>query len=195
MSGTLKQQRKEAQVKIRAIIEKIKEHRQKIADLQKKAPRGSHTQIQEELDSIEWKIQTTSLDLQEEKRLIDHVKELETHLNVYRKIEKQYKIINELESELRGVETKRDTVHQELTGFVLKSQELHAKMLSKIKESKAIKDEADALHEAYVQTRTKFRPLQESNDPVDSAEKGVVRTEKGFDCEREDVNASSARRK
>jgi len=157
----LKVQRNEAQNKVRTIVEQIKEHREKIAALKKKAPQGNHRGLQRELDGIEWKIQTTPYDVQEEKRLIDNVKQLEKQLVVYRKIDKQHEIINVSEAELKGIEIQRDISHQELTGAVGKSQELHASMLAKIKESKETKTEADATHAQFVLVKETLNPLRE----------------------------------
>ena len=90
---TLKQQRDEARAKIRVRIEEIKAHNQKIAELKKKTPRESRRDLQKEFDDIEWKIQTTPLDTKEEKRLIENVRQLETQLNIYKKIDKRVKKI------------------------------------------------------------------------------------------------------
>jgi uncharacterized coiled-coil DUF342 family protein len=157
----LKTQRNEAQNKVNAIIEQIKEHREKIAALKKKAPPGSHRGLQQELDGIEWKIQTTPFDVQEEKQLIDSVKQLEKQLIVYRKIDKQHEIINVSEAELKGIEIQRNTSHHELTGAAAKSQELHSKMLAKIKESEETKAEADATHAQFVEIKAKLKPLRD----------------------------------
>ena len=158
---TLKQQRDEARTKIRTGIEEIRAHSQKIKELQKKTPKASHQELQKELEDIEWKIQTTPLDLQEEKRLIQNVKQLETQLNVYKKIEQQTKKIDELRKELKTLETNADAFHQDLTVRAQKSQEIHANMLAKINESKNIKREADSLHNAYIRAKEQAKPLHE----------------------------------
>jgi uncharacterized coiled-coil DUF342 family protein len=156
---TLKQQRDEARTKIRTIIEEIKTHRRKLTELKKKTPKKSHQNLQKELQSIEWKIQTTSLDLQEEKRLIETVKQLETQLTVYRKIEQQNRKIIELRKEIKTLEIKEDAFHQELIDTAQKSQEIHANMLAKISEARNIKGEADSLHYAYLQAKERAKPL------------------------------------
>jgi uncharacterized coiled-coil DUF342 family protein len=158
---TLKQQRDEARAKIRANIEEVKSHNQKIKELKKKTPKGSRRKLQKEFEDIEWKIQTTPLDMQEEKRLIERVKQLETQLNIYRKIDQRIKKIAELREELETLETKADTAHQELTKTAARSQEIHAKMIDKISESKNIKSEADSLHGAYIRTKEQVKPLRE----------------------------------
>jgi uncharacterized coiled-coil DUF342 family protein len=156
---TLKQQRDEERTKIRTVIEEIKMRRQKVIELKKKTPKRSHKELQREFEDVEWKIQTTSLDLQEEKRLIENVRQLETQLNVYRRIEQQNQKISELRKELETLETKEDAFHQELTATAQKSQETHASMLAKISESKNIKGEDDSLHRAYLQAKEQAKPL------------------------------------
>jgi uncharacterized coiled-coil DUF342 family protein len=156
---TLKQQRDEARTKIRTIIEETKTRCQKLTELKKKTPKKSHQNLQKEFQGIEWKIQTTSLDLQEEKRLIENVKQLETQLNVYRKIEQQNWKIIELRKERRTLEIDEEAFHQELTDTAQESQEIHANMLAKIGEARDIKGEADRMHCAYLQAKDQAKPL------------------------------------
>lgn len=158
---TLKQQRDEARTKRRTIIEEIKTHNQKSTEIKKKTPKKSREELQKELEDIEWKIQTTSLDLQEEKRLIENVQQLETQLNVHKKIEQQNKKITELRKERKTLKTEGDAFHQELTVTAQKSQEIHTKILAKIIDAEKIKGEADSLHGVYLQSREQARPLNE----------------------------------
>jgi uncharacterized coiled-coil DUF342 family protein len=158
---TLKQQREEARAKIKARIEEIKTHNEKIAELKKKTPRVSRRDLQKEFDDIEWKIQTTPLDMEEEKRLIERVKQLETQLSVYKKIDQRVKKISELRKELEPFEADADAAHQKLTELAERSQDIHAKMIGKIAESKEIKAEADGLHSAYIQAKEQTRPIRE----------------------------------
>ena len=158
---TLKQQRDEARARIRTIIEEIKTHKQEITELKTKKPKRSQRELQKELEDIEWKIQTTPLAMQEEKRLIENVRQLETQLNVYRKIDKHVKKIAELQKEFETLEKNADTAHRELTETAQKSQETHTIMIAKINESNSIKSEADSLHAAYLQAKEQSKPLHE----------------------------------
>jgi uncharacterized coiled-coil DUF342 family protein len=157
----LKQQRDSARDRNGKIIEEIKAHSQKINELKKKTPKRSRAQLEKELQAIEWKIQTTTLDLKEEKILVEEVKRLETQLSAYRKIDLQNKKITELRKELKTLETNADAAHQELMDAAQKSQELHAKMIAKIDQAKNIKAEADNIHAMYVQVREHAKPLRE----------------------------------
>ena len=154
----LKMLRDETHSKIHASVEETKRITEKIEELKKKVPKRSNSDLQEELDAIEWKIQTTSLDLEEEKKLIETVKQLEKQLSAYKKIEKQRKKIIKLRNNIDTLSQQGDVFHNQLQGIVSRSQELHSKMLARILESKRIKAEADSVHSAYVQTREKTEP-------------------------------------
>ena len=157
----LKSQRDESRTTIHEVIEEIKAAREKIAELKKKTPKRSHTDLKKELGDIEWRIQTTSLDLTEEKKLIENVKQLETQLSAYRKIEKQAKRISDLQQGLKTLDETGDKLHTELSALAQKSQETHQKMLAKIDEAKRIKTEADSLHQTYLQARENAKQLNE----------------------------------
>ncbi len=84
----LKQRRNELTSRIHEILEEMKALQEEAKELAKKKPPISREALQKEVDSIDWKIQTTSLTLEEDKQLVQRVKELETQLVVYRKLER-----------------------------------------------------------------------------------------------------------
>ncbi len=156
---TLKQQRDEVRVKIKPIMDEIQAINEKKEELKKKAPRVRQKDIQEEINKIDWKIQTESLDLQEEKRLVGEVKLLETQLSGYKKIEKQNKKIAEHIQERKVLDQQADAFHKELSEMAKKSQELHESMIAKIAEAKKAKEEADALHKGFIENKEKIKTL------------------------------------
>ncbi len=158
---TLKQQRDEMRTKIRPYIEEIKAHSEKIRELKEKRSGQNRHELQKQLDAIEWKIATTSLDLQEEKRLIDQVKQLEIQLIVYKKMDQHSKKISEIKTELKVYQDKADVFHKELTENAKKSQELHAKMQIEFNEMAKIRDEATNLHVQYLLAKEQIKPLHD----------------------------------
>jgi uncharacterized coiled-coil DUF342 family protein len=158
---TLKQQRDDLRAKISPFIEEIKVHSQKIRDLKEKRSEVPRHELQKAFDAIEWKIQTTSLDLQEEKGLIEEVKQIEIQLNVYKKMDQHSQRISELKAELKVFTDKADAFHQELTVNAQKSQELHAKMQAEFIEMNKIRDEASKLHAMYLLAKEQMKPLHE----------------------------------
>ena len=149
----LKQQRDTVRAKATPFIEQINARKEKIAEYKKKIPRENQQDLQQELEAIEWKIQTTYLDLQEEKRLIENVKQLETLLSSYKKIDSQNKKIKDLITQVKTIEDEADVFHNELTELARKSQDLHAKMIEKVNAVKISRAQADGLHQAYVKTK------------------------------------------
>lgn len=158
---TLKLKRDNSRARIKTLIQEIHLHHQKIADLKKKTPRENRKEMQKEFNNIEWKIQTTPLEMQEEKRLIERVKQLETQLNIYRKFDQHVKKISDLHKESELLEATVKASHQELSEIAERSHNMHEKMLIKIAESKMKKTEADSLHRAYIQEMEKVRPLRD----------------------------------
>jgi uncharacterized coiled-coil DUF342 family protein len=157
----LKQQRDGTRTEFREKIEEIRKSNQEIKALAKKEPSRSAQNLQKEFESIEWKIQTSSLSLNEEKELVERVKQLQTQLNIHRKLDRLNQKIIESKAELKALETKNRLFHEKLTENAQKSQKIHEKMLEKIDASKKLKTEADSLHKLFLQTRERAKPIQE----------------------------------
>ena len=149
----LKQQRDAIRTQTAPIMDQLKVIDEKIEALKKNLPRISQRELQEEHDAIEWKISTTSLDLQEEKHLIEHVKTLEIQMSGYKKIDVQNKKIKELLLKRKVFDDQADVFHKELTETAKKSQDLHAVMMEKVNAMKRDKDEADSLHQAFIKAK------------------------------------------
>lgn len=188
---TLKQQRDNARAREKRIIKEITTRNKEIAELKKKKPRKSRRQLEKEIQDIEWKIQTTPLDLQEEKRLVEVVKQLEPQLNIYKKIEQQNAKIAELRKELQALEAKANACHQELIATAHKSQELHATMVTKVNEVKHIKREADGLHSLYIQVKEHAKSLHQEIKELIEQKKQLQNAIRKED-ERQKKNAEKA---
>jgi uncharacterized coiled-coil DUF342 family protein len=113
------------------------------------------------VDSIDWRIQTTSLSLQEDKELVEKVRQLESQLNIYRKLEQLNQKIMELRVEIKNLKNENEFNHQKLTEYAKESQAIHVKMNEKVGESKKLKAEADSMHRQYLEAREKSKPLQD----------------------------------
>ncbi|MGA2387297.1 MAG: hypothetical protein ABSG33_12290 [Candidatus Bathyarchaeia archaeon] len=154
----LKSQRDAVRVLSDPISEEIKVAREKIAGLKKNLPRESQQELQEEHDAIEWKISTTSLDLQEEKGLIENVKQLEIMLSGYKKIDAQNKKIKELFDQRKVFDEQADALHKEVTDLAAKGQEIHARMIEKVNAMRITRAQADSQHQLYVKTKDEVIP-------------------------------------
>jgi uncharacterized coiled-coil DUF342 family protein len=162
----LKQRRDEMRVGIHGKLEEIKKLGEEHKVLARRRPSQSHEVLQKEVESIDWTIQTTSLTLQEDKELVEKVKQLETQLSIHRKLEQVAKRIAQLRTETRAMKAETEHLHRQLTENAQKSQETHRKMLQKIEESKTLKTEADSMHKQFLQAKGTTRPLREEMKAV-----------------------------
>jgi uncharacterized coiled-coil DUF342 family protein len=149
----LKSQRDAIRAQSDPITKEINTSRAKIAELKKTLPRESQRELQEEHDAIEWKISTTSLDLQEEKRLIENVKQLEILLRGYKKIDAQNTKIKNFLAQRKTFDEQADVLHKELTDLASKSQEIHSKMIEKVNAMNISRAQADGQHQLYIKTK------------------------------------------
>ena len=156
-----KQHRNELTSRIREKIEEIKGLSEKSKIMAKKRPSKDHQTLKEEVESIDWQIQTTSHTLQEDKELVEQVIQLETQLSVHKKYERLGRMIRNLRSEVDTFKAESQGYHESLTANAKKSQELHGKMLAKVEESRKWRTEADELHKQFVKARESGKPVQD----------------------------------
>jgi uncharacterized coiled-coil DUF342 family protein len=157
----LKLKREEAQTRINQKIQELKSLRTKIRETAKKKPASARQSLQRQFDSLEWKIQTTPLSLDEEKQLVEQVKRVEPQLNIYKKLEHIRETTLNVETEIKTLQAQAQSCHKALTEIAQKSQELHQRMLSRIEESKTIKAESDRLHQSYLEAKQEKRTIQQ----------------------------------
>lgn len=162
----LKKQKNEIKREQVQKIEEIKNLRQETGELTKKKPSRSLKKLQEEIESLEWKIQTTPLSLQEENKLVERVKQLEIQLGVCRKIEQLNQKSLELEAEAKALGVRIKLCNEKISEKVRKSREFHEKMLEKIEEAKKLKIEVDNLHQLFLHAREKAKPLRSEMEKI-----------------------------
>jgi len=162
----LKQLREKSRTEIRERIEEINRANQQVTTLVKKKPLRSFQTLRKKMEEIEWQIQTTSISLQEEKDLVTQVTELQTQVNIYIRLETWHQKILESQAELTATKTTNRLHHKKLTEMAEKSQEIHNKMLEKINAIREYEKKADDMHQRFLQTRQKAKPIQEEMNKI-----------------------------
>lgn len=155
----LKKQRSLIKMEIDQKLTDLKDLKKKLESLTKRKPKRNLTSLEKDVESLEWKIQTTPLSLQDEKTLVEQVRELESQISLHKKIEQLNQRRIELKAELKALQARADLCHKTIVENAEKSQQIHGEMLKKIEEVKKIKSEADYFHRLYLQTREKIKPL------------------------------------
>jgi uncharacterized coiled-coil DUF342 family protein len=129
--------------------------REKIRTLDERSPPRNLRAVQQEIESLEWKIQTTSLAVKEEEKLISRVGRLEIQQKILRQLQESKNILIELQAEETALATKAKSHHQKLSELAEQSQKLHEQRLGILSNIQNFKAEADNAHQEYVKTRKK----------------------------------------
>lgn len=191
----LKEERAEAKAKISEKVEQLKKLRQEVKTLEKRTPKRSRQNLQKEFADTEWKIQTSSLNLQEEKELVERVRQAEVQLNIYRKLEESDKKELELKIEVKALDVEGKTCHERLTQIAQNSQETHEKMLHKIEESKKIKAEADSYHQEFIRVLEKIKAIRQEIDAIAGQVRQIKAEKHEKEVKEKKLNEDSLRSK
>jgi len=157
----MKQERSGTASEIHEAIENLKKLDEEKGKMAKNRPSRSHEALQEELDDIEWQIQTTSHTLQEDKELVEKVRQLETQLNSHKKLERYYQKSSEMRREVRDLKAENQVRHKKITQLAERSQQIHQQMIGKIEEAKKKRKEADDFHKQLLDAREKTKPIRD----------------------------------
>lgn len=155
---------------------------QKIKDLISKkrellsTVRESEADLLRQLKEIDWKYQTTSLPLEEERRLLQKRSELEKKLMVFRRAKEMDQEINALKSSCDGLRDKADAIHKEILSLAEESKVHHESMIRSLEDCKSlsyqleqikaemasIKGAIDSLKKELFDLESKYKEARES---------------------------------
>ena len=147
-------ERKEKAVQISELKERLK-------ILLGKKPFQTRESIQEKIESLEWRIQTTSLSVKEEEPLIDQIRVLESQLLIHQQIKNLEEDIIEKRAEEQTFIARAQQLHEKLSELAGQSQTLHEKRLKSLDESRSIKSDADDAHQKFLGVKQKAEDFHE----------------------------------
>jgi uncharacterized coiled-coil DUF342 family protein len=155
----LKALREETWRAYRGKIDRLKSLRQRIREAAANRPSRSSQSIEGEIERIEWKIQTESPSLAEERRLVERVKTLESQLEVYREIEGIEDEMAKLENEAKTLKDQIANHRDRVSEIAKQSQEFHEKMVGRLERARKLKAEADEMHGKYIEYKGRAKTL------------------------------------
>lgn len=159
----LKETREQAKIECKAKHEQILKLREKMKVLLEKRPSRNMHDLQEEIDSLEWEIQTTSLTVKDEQPIIEKVKSLEAQLIIHKQIQELKNAVTMLQTEEKVLATRSRLSHEKLSEFAQESQKLHAKMIDTMDRVRALRTEADSMHQKFVGVKQKTADIREKS--------------------------------
>ncbi len=128
----LKEEREKMNEHVKALVAKYKK-------LKESAPKGDYKKIQKEIDALEWKLQTSVMEIKKEDALVDRIKKLNQEL-------KGYKELIELSKEIDRHKSSSRKVHEEILKLSKESQQQHEKFLQAVAEIKEAEAKIDELN-------------------------------------------------
>lgn len=157
----LKEERRSLLEERRIKIEILKTLRGEFNALEKNLPSKNLKSLLDEIGSIEWKIQTTPMDLREERQLIEKIGKLEAQVKIYRKINDLKSRIIETEAEIKAIGAKVKSINGEISKILSQSRTFHEKIIKKIEEANNVKTEADKLHQLFLHLKEQEAKLRQ----------------------------------
>ncbi len=124
---------------------------QKIGDLISKkrtllsSIREGESDLLRQLKEMDWKYQTTSLSLEEERRLLQRRSELEKKLIVYKRAREIDQEINALRASFEELKSKADLTHKEIIALAEESKVHHESMIKSLEDCKHLTPELEQL--------------------------------------------------
>ncbi len=136
-------------------IDQIKGLRLKIRGAAVKSPPRNAAGLTKEIKAIDWKIQTNSLSLDEEKRLVEQVRDLESQLARWRIVDGLKSDIAKLQGEVGALSDEIRSTSEKIALLASQSQKFHEEMMTKLEKTRKLKTEADEKHKEYVRFKEK----------------------------------------
>ncbi|MHC1586194.1 MAG: coiled-coil protein [Candidatus Hecatellaceae archaeon] len=166
----LRDELKELRVKIRGLKEKLGEVREKLAEKRNlrdelreqirrlrsmvSIPKGKAEQLFEEL---EWQIQTNPLTPEEERRLVERVKNLESQLNLHGKIGELFEKLNHYRQEIQTLKGEAENLRGQL-------DEAYEKLKSQIR---LVEEKSKRIEEAEAEAKEAYQRFTEAKRAAD----------------------------
>jgi uncharacterized coiled-coil DUF342 family protein len=151
----LKAAREKAKTEKNEKHQRITQIREKIKTLEPKKPSTRLKDLEKAIQSIEWKIQTSSLSVKEEKALVDQVRVLEVQRVAHKQLQELTDKMVELQTEAKASGTQAKLNHEKLSQLAQQSQEFHEKLIGVLNNIKSLRLNADEAHQKYMGIRQK----------------------------------------
>jgi uncharacterized coiled-coil DUF342 family protein len=141
-------------------LARVIEFKQKVASI-KQDPAKAILVIEREIENLDWKIQTDSLTMPEEKRIVEQIAELEKHLASYKQTQAMWSEIKTLQQQLRNLRTEEKEYYGQIAQLAEQSRRVHQMLTEKGANIPKLKTEANETHQKYIETRKQVQKLDQ----------------------------------
>lgn len=109
--------------------------------------------VKNQIEKLDWEIQTNPLSPTEEKEIIEQIRLLERQLLIQKEATGLKDKLIELKAELGVFSIKHKEISNQISEYINKSQEYHTLMLERMTKVRPFKEKADEAHRKYLECR------------------------------------------
>ena len=133
----------------------------KMKPISERKSASRYQNLEEKIHDIDWKIQTSSIPVEEEKELVEQVRALETQKTSHKRFLKLKDKLVETQTEAKALGTQARLKHDELSQLAKQSQEAHAEFVDTVNRIKPLRQSANEAHQRYLELRQKANTTHE----------------------------------
>ncbi|MEM1582339.1 MAG: hypothetical protein QXX56_05140 [Candidatus Bathyarchaeia archaeon] len=141
-------------------IGSLRELRQRIRDYLKLKPARDEGSLEREIAELDWRIQTTTMSLEEEKRVVERIKSLEGQLSFYRRLKSMRDEASRLEVSFEKVRGEIAVYRDKIAEAAAESQKFHEKMIERLKMAGELKNKLAEVDRRYMENKNKILALR-----------------------------------
>lgn len=138
----------------------LRDLRRRVREHLRMKPARSEESLREEIEKIDWEIQTGSLPLEEERKLVERVKSLEKQLSFYRRLHAMRDEISTLESRLKEIKDEISSCRERIAEAAAKSQIFHEKMVEALRRVGELKPKLEEVERRFRESRRRLLDLR-----------------------------------
>jgi uncharacterized coiled-coil DUF342 family protein len=141
-------------------LNRVIEFKQKVASV-KQDPVKAILAVKKEIENLDWRIQTNSLTMSEEKRMVQQIAELERRLVSYKQTQAMWSEIKTSQQQLRDLRTEEKEFHGQIAQLAEQSRQAHRMLIEEGANIPKLKTEANVSHQKYIDTRKQVQKLDQ----------------------------------
>ncbi len=187
-----KQRRSEATEAARLTREKMNEMG---IDLKKMPKIRSEEEINEDIQRVEWVIQTSVLSIPRERKLVERVEKLRKELAHARELREKLRSVGDRRIEVDALRISSSKIHSKVLALSRESQLNHQNMIEILEQAKPKRKEADSYHhrmlEAIDEANSKHAELLKVRQSLSK----LVERQKGLEARREERRSFATEKK
>lgn len=161
-----KELREKAASKSREKKNHLRKLKERLRNLMRERPKRSFKSFQEEINRLEWEVQTTPHTIQDERQIIDRVKKLVSERRVHEEIAEHKTSIINTQIEISKLQEKANLFHVDLLKSAQESDVNHQELTKVLRELSSVKEGADEKHGKFLQLRSELHILNEKRKAI-----------------------------